>query len=130
MATILPPIILPEVVIVPAVRKLPPVTLPVAVIVPAVSKLPPVTLPVEETTPPVNTLPPVTLPEKVGLVLTPKVTVSDAADPTMVMLLLGVNVRMPLAELATMLTPLALTVEKLLLEPLPPEMPVKNAPLP
>ena len=94
-----------------------------------VRKLAPVTLPAALTVPPVKMLLPVTLPEKTGEEDTPKVTVSDPADPTMVMLLLGVNVRTPVEEFAIMATPLAEIVEKPLLA-LPPTMPVSNDPLP
>ena len=105
------------------------VTLPAVEIDPVVRKLAPVMLPAALTVPPVKKLPPETLPEKTGEDDTPNVTVSVPADPTMVMLLPGVSVRTPVEEFATMATPLAEMVEKLLLA-LPPEMPVSNAPLP
>ena len=105
------------------------VTLPAVEIEPVVRKLAPVILPAADTVPPVKKLPPETLPEKLGEDDTPNVTVSVPADPAMVMLLPGVNVRTPVEEFATMATPLAEMVEKLLLA-LPPEIPVSSAPLP
>ena len=105
------------------------VTLPAVEIDPVVRKLAPVTLPAALTVPPVKKLPLVTLPENTGAEDTPNVTVSVPAEPAMVILLPGVSVRTPVAEFATMLTPLAKMVEKLLLA-LPPEMPVSSAPLP
>ena len=105
------------------------VILPAVEIDPVVRKLAPVILPAALTVPPVKKLPPETLPEKTGEEDTPNVTVFDPDEPTMVILLPGVSVRTPVAEFATMLTPLAEMVEKLLLA-LPPTTPVSSAPLP